>query len=57
MLHPALWSGCYTPRGFRLLLERANFDVERISSVEPGHYGDHKATTETPELLVIARVP
>jgi len=53
----SLWTGCYTPRELRLLLERASFGVERISSVEPGHYGDHEATTETPEFLVIARVP
>ena len=52
-----LWTGCYTPRELRLLLARTGFDVERISSVEPGHYGDHEPTTETPEFLVIARVP
>ncbi len=53
----SLWTGCYTPRELRLLLERASFRVDRVSSVEPGQYGDHEATTETPEFLVIARVP
>jgi len=52
-----LWTGCYTPRELRLLLERAGLGVERVSSVEPGHYGDDVPTTELPEFLVLARVP
>ena len=39
----------------RLLLAAHGFAVECISSVEPGAYGDEPATTESPELLVIAR--
>ena len=31
--------------------------VERISSVEPGAYGDDPPTIERPELLLIARHP
>ncbi len=50
-----LWTGCYTPRELRLLLDRHGLAVERISSVEPGAYGDDPPTTESPELLVIAR--
>jgi SAM-dependent methyltransferase len=52
-----LWTGCYTPRELRLLLAGCGFTVERISSVEPGKYGDDPPTTETSEFLVIARRP
>jgi SAM-dependent methyltransferase len=50
-----LWTGCYTPRELRLLLARHELDVERVSSVEPGAYGDAQPSTESPELLVVAR--
>ena len=50
-----LWTGCYTPRELRLLLGRHGLAVERISSVEPGAYGWSPPTTESPELLVVAR--
>jgi hypothetical protein len=56
--HPAEfdgWTGCYTPRELRLLLSVNGLTVERISSVEPGAYGDDPPTTESPEFLVIAR--
>ena len=52
-----LWTGCYTPRELRLLLARHGLDIQRISSVEPGVYGDDPPTTESPEFLVIARRP
>jgi SAM-dependent methyltransferase len=52
-----LWTGCYTPRELRLLFDRLGLAVERMSSVEPGAYGDAAPTTESPELLVIARRP
>ncbi len=52
-----LWTGCYTPRELRLLLGAHGFSVDSISSVEPGRYGSHAATTESPEFLVIARQP
>lgn len=48
-----LWTGCYTPRELRLLLDRHGLDVDRISSVEPGAYGDDPPTTESPEYLVV----
>jgi len=50
-----LWTGCYTPRELRLLCRSVGLVVESISSVEPGAYGSATPTTETPELLVIAR--
>jgi SAM-dependent methyltransferase len=50
-----LWTGCYTPRELRLVAANAGLVVERISSVEPGAYGDDPPTTERPELLLIVR--
>jgi SAM-dependent methyltransferase len=50
-----LWTGCYTPRELRLLCAANGLTVERVSSVEPGNYGDAPPTTESPEFLVIAR--
>ena len=49
-----LWTGCYTPRELRLLLDRHGLVVESISSVEPGAYGTDPPSTETPEFLVVA---
>jgi SAM-dependent methyltransferase len=51
-----LWTGCYTPRELRLLLARCGFQVTRLTSVEPGRYGDAPASAESPEFLVIARI-
>jgi len=50
-----LWTGCYTPRELRLLMEGVGMTVERISSVEPGAYGEMNPSTESAEFLVIAR--
>ncbi len=52
-----LWTGCYTPRELRLLLGAHGFEVDSISSVEPGAYGDAPATTESPEFLAVAHLP
>ena len=52
-----LWTGCYTPRELRLLLGAHGFDVDSVSSVEPGDYGTLAATVESPEFLVIATFP
>ncbi len=49
-----LWTGCYTPRELRLLLDRHQLEVDSVSSVEPGRYGVEPATTESPEYLVLA---
>jgi SAM-dependent methyltransferase len=49
-----LWTGCYTPRELRSLLSGHGLIVDRISSVEPGAYGDDPPTTESPEFLVVA---
>lgn len=48
-----LWTGCYTPRELRALLGVHGLRVDRISSVEPGAYGDDPPTVETPEFLVL----
>lgn len=50
-----LWTGCYTPRELRLVFDLAGFDVQSISSVEPGSYSNAACTTELPEFLVIAK--
>jgi len=52
-----LWTGCYTPRELRLLLAAHGFEVDSISSVEPGAYGVAPATTESPEFLALAHLP
>jgi SAM-dependent methyltransferase len=49
-----LWTGCYTPRELRLLLSSHGFDVESVSSVEPGAYGSEAPSIESPEFLVVA---
>ncbi len=49
-----LWTGCYTPRELRLLLDANGLVVDRISSVEPGAYGDDPPNPDTAEFLVIA---
>ncbi|MFK8023457.1 MAG: class I SAM-dependent methyltransferase [Ilumatobacter sp.] len=49
-----LWTGCYTPRELRLLLDATGFEVDRISGVEPGAYGDESPTADTAEFLVLA---
>lgn len=50
-----LWTGCYTPRELRLLLAAEGLEVDRISSVEPGAYGDGEPSLDSPEYLVVAR--
>ena len=52
-----LWTGCYTPRELRLLLGAHGFEVDSISSVEPGAYALAPPTVESPEFLAIAHVP
>lgn len=52
-----LWTGCYTPRELRLLLSAHGFEVDSISSVEPGAYGLAPASIESPEFLAIAHLP
>jgi hypothetical protein len=49
-----LWTGCYTPRELRLLLDANGLKVDSISSVEPGAYGWAPPTVESPEFLVVA---
>jgi SAM-dependent methyltransferase len=52
-----LWTGCYTPRELRLLLQSHGLVVDSVASVEPGAYGCEPATTESPEFLVVAHRP
>lgn len=54
VLEVDLWTGCYTPRELRLMLDKAQMNVRNIFSVEPGAYGDATPSLETPEYLVIA---
>lgn len=49
-----LWTGCYTPRELRLMLEKAGMNVRDIFSVDPGAYGVATPSLETSEYLVIA---
>jgi len=49
-----LWTACYTPRELRLLCAMFGLDVESISSVEPGAYGNDPATVNSPEFLLVA---
>lgn len=49
-----LWTGCYTPRELRLMLNNCDFEVRSISSVNPGDYSEGPATTESSEFLVVA---
>jgi SAM-dependent methyltransferase len=52
-----LWTGCYTPRELRLMADRHGLVIDRLSSVEPGAYGDLPSSTESSELLVVAHRP
>lgn len=49
-----LWTGCYTPRELRLLMEKVGMTVDHIYSVEPGRYVPDAPTVETPEFLLVA---
>ena len=48
-----LRTGCFTPRELRLMCRQAGLSVDAIHSVEPGRYGRHDATPESPEFLVL----
>lgn len=48
-----LWTGCYTPRELRLLLDAHGVSVDSVSSVEPGAYGSEPPTADTAEFLVL----
>jgi len=54
VLEADLWTGCYTPRELRLMLEKAQMNVRHIFSVDPGSYGEAAPSLETSEYLVIA---
>jgi len=52
-LEAELRTGCFTPRELRLMCRQAGLSVEAVHSVEPGGYGPHPATPESPEFLVL----
>lgn len=52
-LEAELRTGCFTPRELRLMCRQAGLSVDAIHSVEPGGYGPHLATPESPEFLVL----
>ncbi|MGK2948381.1 MAG: class I SAM-dependent methyltransferase [Acidimicrobiales bacterium] len=52
-----LWTTCFTPRELRLLAAGAGLEVEAIWSVTPGVYSRRPPSTDTPELLLVARRP
>jgi SAM-dependent methyltransferase len=56
-LDAVLWTGCYTPRELRLLLEQVNLSVDAVYAAEPGGYGRQRPTTEAPEFLVCGHRP
>ena len=49
-----LWTGCYTPRELRLMMNQAGLDVRTILSVDPGNYQEAPPSLESSEFLVIA---
>lgn len=49
-----LWTGCYTPRELRLLMEKVGLETDHIYSVSPGEYLPVEPTVETPEFLLVA---
>ena len=51
-----LWTGCYTPRELRLMLNAEGFTVRDIFSVDPGGYEERPPTLESSEYLVIASI-
>ena len=52
-----LWTGVYTPRELRLLAIGVGLVPEHVWSVEPGAFGRHKPTIESPEFMLVARKP
>ena len=52
-----LWTTCFTPRELRLLAAAAGLEVEAIWSVTPGAYRRDSPSSESPELLLVARRP
>lgn len=52
-LDAELRTGCFTPRELRLMCRQVGLSVEAVHSVEPGAYGSHAPTPESPEFLVL----
>jgi SAM-dependent methyltransferase len=52
-----LWTTCFTPRELHLMARAAGLDVDGLSGVAPGRYGDERPTLEHPEILLVATLP
>ncbi len=52
-----LWTTCFTPRELRLMASAEGLVVEAIWSVTPGAYRRDPPSSDTPELLLVARRP
>jgi SAM-dependent methyltransferase len=52
-----LWTTCFTPRELHLMAQAAGLDVDGLSGVAPGRYGDDRPTLEHPEILLVATRP
>jgi len=50
-----LWTTGWTPRELRLLSRQAGLVPEQVWAVEPGAYGRHPPSIESPEHLLLAR--
>lgn len=52
-----LWTTCFTPRELRLVALRAGLRVDGVHGVAPGRYRLGPAALDTPEHLLLARLP
>lgn len=52
-----LWTQCYSAGHLRLACASAGLELESLSGVEPGGYGDAPPTLLHPEILVVASKP
>jgi SAM-dependent methyltransferase len=52
-----LWTSCFTPRELRLMAAAAGLVDVQVWSVTPGEYAQQAPSLETPEFLLVGRVP
>jgi SAM-dependent methyltransferase len=52
-----LWTSCFTPRELRLLARSTGLIDVHVWSVSPGDYQRNPPSTDTPEFLLVGRVP
>ena len=53
----AMWNSCYTPRELEWLANGAGLDPKVVYGITPGDYSQSQATSDHPELLLIASKP